>query len=67
MRWTKVSGNSQLYLEHQTVYTPRGEESSVYSHKDKPRVTNILLHRDSLLVATPGRSMKTHSKSKFIF
>lgn len=38
MRQTEVSGSSQLYSEHQTVYTLRikSHMSKVSSHKDKP-------------------------------
>ena len=43
MRWTKVSGKSQLYSEHQTIYTlkvKKNLESKVYNHKDKLHVTD---------------------------
>ena len=41
MRQTKVSCNSQLYSEHQTVYTLRVKKShpsKVCNHKDKTHV-----------------------------
>ena len=41
MRQTKASRNSQLYSEHQTIYTLRVKNnhlSNVHSHKDKAHV-----------------------------
>lgn len=44
MRQTKVSPNTQLYSEHQTVYTLRvkSHRSKVSRHKDEPRVAGKL-------------------------
>lgn len=44
MRQTKVSPDTQLYSEHQTVRTLRVEShrSKVSSHRDKPHVAGKL-------------------------
>jgi hypothetical protein len=46
MRQFKVSCRSQLYSQHQTIYTLRVKKShpsSVDNHKDKPHVANPCL------------------------
>lgn len=50
MGWTKVSRNSQLYSEHQAVYSLRVQKSYLrkeYNLSDKPRVTKPCLFTEA--------------------
>ena len=75
MSWTKLSCNSELYSEHQTVYTLRVKnghlsillESSSCIQSQGERGAQIKAAEvNSLLSATLG-GMKTHSKNNFVF
>lgn len=54
MKWTTVSGNNQLYLEYQTMYTLKVRKShtrNLYNHNEKPYVADKLHMADRLEAA----------------
>lgn len=78
MRQIKVSYSSQVYSEQQVIYI-LGVKSSHWNIQPEGQATcdkTMVFHRstwitatevNSLLSATPGRSLHTHSKKKSVF
>lgn len=77
MRWSKVSCNSQLDSEHQTMYTLKVKNClrKGFKHRDKPHVAKMCFHRNmkSKSWSQPSPVLytweehETHSKNKFAF
>lgn len=67
MKPTKVSCNSQLYSEHQTVYTPRAkfpQADAVYNHRDKPRMAQTCFPTEAYIqvaIASPDELSELRS------